>query len=137
MDKVRKNLLGRTVSVKKEAKSDGSLAKTRTVTSKKGGVISSKTSYKDAGSLAGKMQAAKDNRAAKKDERQTLRGIKQMEKGDKKRSKMEQKIKSDLRGYEYVQPTPKPKPAPKMPEMKIAPLRNTKQAPIKMPRFGK
>jgi hypothetical protein len=47
MDKVRKNLLGRNVTIKKEAKSDGSLAKTRTVTSKSGGTISSKTSYKD------------------------------------------------------------------------------------------
>lgn len=57
MDKPRKNLLGRTVAVKRKAMSDGSLEKTRVVRSKSGGVISSKTTYKDAGSVAGKMRA--------------------------------------------------------------------------------
>jgi len=65
-DKIRKNLLGRTVTVKREAMSDGALAKTRTVKSKSGGTISSKTSYKDAGSVAGKMRANKINKVAEK-----------------------------------------------------------------------
>lgn len=64
MDKVRKNLLGRTVLVKRKAMSDGSIAKTRTVKSKSGGTISSKTSYKDADSLAGKMRANKITKIA-------------------------------------------------------------------------
>ena len=63
-DKIRKNLLGRTVTVKREAMSDGSLAKTRTVKSKSGGTVSSKTSYKDAGSVAGKMRANKMTKLA-------------------------------------------------------------------------
>jgi hypothetical protein len=63
-DKIRKNLLGRTVTVKREAMSDGALAKTRTVKSKSGGTISSKTSYKDAGSVAGKMRANKMTKIA-------------------------------------------------------------------------
>jgi hypothetical protein len=63
-DKIKKNLLGRTVTVKREAMSDGALAKTRTVKSKSGGTISSKTSYKDAGSVAGKMRANKMTKLA-------------------------------------------------------------------------
>jgi hypothetical protein len=63
-DKIKKNLLGRTVTVQRKAMSDGSLAKTRTVTSKSGGTISSKTSYKDAGSVAGKMRANKMTKSA-------------------------------------------------------------------------
>jgi len=63
-DKIKKNLLGRNVTVQRKAMSDGSLAKTRTVTSKSGGTISSKTSYKDAGSVAGKMRVNKIKKAA-------------------------------------------------------------------------
>lgn len=74
-DKIKKNLLGRTVTVKREAMSDGALAKTRTVKSKSGGTISSKTSYKDAGSVAGKMRAKKMNAAPAKTSLATKRGI--------------------------------------------------------------
>lgn len=63
-DKIKKNLLGRDVTVQRKTMSDGSLAKTRTVTSKSGGTISSKTSYKDAGSVAGKMRVNKIKKAA-------------------------------------------------------------------------
>ncbi len=63
-DKIKKNLLGRNVTVQRKTMSDGSLAKTRTVTSKSGGTISSKTSYKDAGSVAGKMRVNKIKKAA-------------------------------------------------------------------------
>jgi hypothetical protein len=58
-DKIKKNLLGRNVTVKREVMSDGSLSKTRTVKSKSGGTISSKTNYKDPESLAGKLRAKK------------------------------------------------------------------------------
>ena len=58
-DKIKKNLLGRTVTVERKVMSDGSLAKTRTVKSKSGGTIRSNTSYKDAGSVVGKMRAKK------------------------------------------------------------------------------
>lgn len=65
MDKVRKNLLGRNVTVKKETMSDGSLAKTRTVTSKKGGTISSKTSYKDNAGIISKVRSNRVENANK------------------------------------------------------------------------
>jgi hypothetical protein len=47
-DKDRKNLFGRTVTINRQLSDDGrTMAKTRTVKSKQGGVIKTKTSYKD------------------------------------------------------------------------------------------
>jgi hypothetical protein len=50
----RKNALGRTVLVKRDASGKEAVSKTRTVYSKNGGMVSTKTSYKDRGSMAGK-----------------------------------------------------------------------------------
>jgi hypothetical protein len=52
--KERKNALGRKVVVNRNASGNEAVSKTRTVYSKNGGMVSTKTSYKDRGSMAGK-----------------------------------------------------------------------------------
>ena len=63
----RKNLLGRNVSVKRERQGTAPVSKTRTVTSKNGGVVSTKTSYKDSDSVAGKMRSNKISKINRKE----------------------------------------------------------------------
>jgi hypothetical protein len=58
----RKNVLGRKVVVNRNASGNEAVSKTRTVYSKSGGVISEKKSFKDRGSLAGKMLENKVDR---------------------------------------------------------------------------
>jgi hypothetical protein len=55
--------------------SDGSLAKTRTVTSKNGGTITAKNSFKDAGSLAGKMRAKKSENINKRQTKAVMKKL--------------------------------------------------------------
>jgi hypothetical protein len=63
----RKNLLGRTVSVNRARQGTAPVSKTRTVTSKNGGVVSTKTSYKDSDSVAGKMRSNKISKINRKE----------------------------------------------------------------------
>ncbi len=66
--KERKNALGRKVVVNRNASGNEAVSKTRTVYSKSGGVISEKKSYKDRGSVAGKLLERKvDKSIAKRD----------------------------------------------------------------------
>jgi len=62
----RKNLLGRTVSVERKQQGNEPASKTRTVISKNGGVVSTKTSYKDGNSIAGKMRSNKIDKIIRK-----------------------------------------------------------------------
>ena len=71
----RKNLLGRNVTVQRKEMSDGSLLKTRTVTSKSGGTITGKNSFKDAGSLAGKMRAKKSENINKRQTKAVMKKL--------------------------------------------------------------
>lgn len=66
--KERKNALGRKVVVSRSASGNEAVSKTRTVYSKSGGVVSEKKSYKDRGSVAGKLLERKvDKSIAKRD----------------------------------------------------------------------
>lgn len=66
--KERKNVLGRKVVVNRNASGNEAVSKTRTVYSKSGGVISEKKSFKDRGSVAGKLLERKvDKSIAKRD----------------------------------------------------------------------
>jgi hypothetical protein len=71
----RKNLLGRNVTVQRKTMSDGSLLKTRTVTSKNGGTIKGKNSFKDADSLAGKMRAKKSENINKRQTKSVMKKL--------------------------------------------------------------
>lgn len=86
-NKTRKNLLGRTVSVNRAKQGATPVSKTRTVTSKNGGVISSKTSYKDSESVAGKMRSNKIDKINRK------QFVKNAKEGAKEGAMMNMKIR--------------------------------------------
>lgn len=97
-NKTRKNLLGRTVSVNRTRQGAAPVSKTRTVTSKNGGVVSSKTSYKDSESVAGKMRS---NKIDKINRKQFVKNAKEGAKEGARvgGSKIDQKISANREGY--------------------------------------
>ena len=133
----KKNLVGRTVE-----------RQTSSSVNSKGekGTATSKTVFKKDGSFARyKGQFTPDNTDAKG--KRTV-GVTKMKHTDnpKKKTVPQMNVKSKSSSYtekvrkskpmaEPFKPMAMPKPAPKMPEMNIAPLRNMKVAPIKLPKF--
>ncbi len=110
--KERKNALGRKVVVNRNASGNEAVSKTRTVYSKSGGVISEKKSYKDRGSVAGKLLERKvDKSIAKRDraneKQESLRRKESIKKAAAEGSrvggsKIDQKISENRNPYKFT-----------------------------------